>query len=95
MPTVHLPPITDAHRRAAFALLAMPGWSYAAALRDPLRAKLIECRAAQLRTREWQAQHRQATECVRRLDPATGQWRTQRVAGAWVEAQQSISTTTD
>jgi len=94
MPTVHLPPISDAHRRAAFAMLAMPGWSYAAALRDPLRAKLIECRAAQLRTREWQAQHSQATECVRRIDPITGRWCTQRVAGAWVDSQPSLSPTT-
>ena len=58
---------------------------------DPLRAKLIECRAAQLRTREWRAQHRQATACVRRIDPITGRWCTQRVAGTWVDQQPTLT----
>lgn len=93
MPTIELPPVTEAHRRAAFASLAMPGWTFDAALRDPLRAQVIECRAAQLRTREWQAANDRETVCVRRLNPITGQWHTQRVAGDYTRQQSCLDDT--
>lgn len=84
MTTPALPEITDAHRRAAFELLAMRGWTFEAAMQDDTRRRVIECRAATLRTRKWRAQHTQAMRPVRRLDPTTGQWRTQRVPGDWI-----------
>lgn len=78
-----LPPPTDAHRRAAFERLAMRGWTFAAACADPLRQRVIEALAAQIRTAEWKAWHARRPRPVRRFDPATGRWRTQRVPGAY------------
>lgn len=83
MPMPDLPPVTDAHRAAAFERLAMRGWTLDAALADPLRRRVIEALAHQLRTAEWKAQHAQRTRLVRRLQPASGRWCTQRVAGDW------------
>lgn len=40
------------------------------------------------------AQQRRATRCVRRLDPATGRWCTQRVPGEWEADQAAIPITT-
>ena len=90
MPTPDLGPVTDAHRRAAFARLALRGLSFEAAMAIDSHRRVIEAYARQLRTREWQAQHRQATRCVRRLDPATGRWYTQRVPGEWEADQAAI-----
>lgn len=78
-----LPPVTDAHRAAAFDRLALRGWALAAAMQDPLRRRVIEALAHQLRTAEWKAQHAQRTRVVRRVQPATGRWCSQRVAGEW------------
>ena len=94
MPTPDLGPVTDAHRRAAFARLALRGLSFEAAMAIDGHRRVIEAYAHQLRTREWQAQHRQATRCVRRLDPATGRWCTQRVPGEWEADQAAIPITT-
>lgn len=55
-----MPYVTAEHRRAAFKLLAMPGWTYERAMQDPLRRKLIECCAAHVRTRELQAERQRA-----------------------------------
>ncbi len=85
-----MPPVTDTHRQAAFARLAMRGWTYTAAMQDPLRARVIEALAHQLRTAEWKAQHAQRTRLVRRLQPASGRWCTQRVAGDWDETQPEL-----
>ena len=76
-----LPPITDAHRQQALELMSWRGWTLAAALADPIRSRVLECRAAAIRTREWQAAHARETRRVRRCDPVTGAWSTQRVAG--------------
>ena len=85
MLTPAMGPVTDAHRRAAFERLAMRGWTYEAAMADDTRRRVIESCAAQLRKREWQACHAQSTQCVRRLDPATGRWCSQRVPGPWTD----------
>lgn len=89
-PTLH--PVTDAHRAAAFERLALRGWTLPAALQDPLRRRVIEALAHQIRTAEWKAQHAQRTRTVRRLQPASGRWCTQRVAGDWDDQQQTICT---
>lgn len=71
-----LPPVTDEHRRAAFTRMHWAGWSYEQAMADTLRARLVECRAHQLRKQQWQQQARQqrsawpttaptATDCKR------------------------------
>lgn len=90
--TATLPPVTDAHRQAAFARLHLRGWTFAAAMQDPLRARVINAMAAQQRTAEWRAQHTRSTRLVRRLQPASGRWCTQRVAGDWDDQQQTICT---
>lgn len=81
MPTITLPPITDAHRLAAFTAMHWPGWTYEAAMRFDMRRKLIEARASGMRTAEYKAQHPRGPEVVRRYNPATGQWCCQLVAG--------------
>jgi len=49
-----LPPVTDAHLQAAYTAMRWYGWSYTAAMRDPVLRKLVECRAATMRTAEWE-----------------------------------------
>ena len=59
MPAIELPPVTDAHRRAAFALFGWPGVTFEQAMAVDLRRRLIEARAHGLRMREHQAQQRE------------------------------------
>ena len=47
-----LPPVTAAHRRAAFELLAIKDTTFTQALRDPLKRRLIEACAKTIRNRE-------------------------------------------
>lgn len=56
--TEPLPPVTDEHRRQAFALFKWPGVTFEQAMRVDLRARLIEACAHGIRTREWQAARR-------------------------------------
>ena len=60
MPTIELPPVTDEHRRAAFALFHWPDVTYEQAMRVDLRRRLIEACAHGIRTREHQARQRDA-----------------------------------
>ena len=85
MPTTDLPPVTDAHRRQAWALNAhkWPGVTFEEALRVDIRKKLIEARAHQLRTREALAAQHRPRQCVRRINAATGAWATQIVLGPY------------
>lgn len=78
-----LPPVTDAHRRYAFGAMQVHRLSFDAAMQHPTWSKVIECAAARLRTKEWQAQHARGVELVKRLDPITGRWVTQRVPGRY------------
>lgn len=55
-----LPPVTDEHRRAAWQAMHWAGWTFEAAMADTLRARLVECRAHQLRKQQWQQQARPA-----------------------------------
>lgn len=60
MPTIELPPVTDAHRRQAFALFKWPGITFEQAMAVDLRRRLIEAYAHGIRTREYQASQRDA-----------------------------------
>lgn len=82
-----LPPVTDAHRQAAFESLAFRCCAtLAEALADPVRAKVVEARAHALRKAEWQrTQATRTTTLARRIDPATGTWCTQRVPTGWAD----------
>lgn len=82
-----LPAVTEAHRLAAFEAMCWPGWTYEAALAYDLRRRLIECRAAQIRTREYLATHARSVVSVKRLKlGADGQprWCTQMAPGPLV-----------
>ena len=52
MPTIELPPVTDAHRRQAFATQRWPGITYEQAMAVDIRRKIIEVCAHVLRTRQ-------------------------------------------
>ena len=83
--TTTLPPITDAHRQQALELMSWRGWTLAAALADPIRSRVLECRAAAIRTREWQA-------AVEQRATATGGWRAPTL---WSTELEAISTLVD
>jgi hypothetical protein len=86
-PCPDLPPVTDAHRAAAFESLRFRCCAtLAEALADPVRARVVEARAHALRTAEWKrTQATRTTTLARRIDPTTGTWRTQRVATGWAD----------
>lgn len=52
-----MPPVTEEHRRRAFADLRLAGTTFEQAMQDDTRRRVIEARAAQLRKREWQARN--------------------------------------
>lgn len=87
-----LPPVTEAHRLAAFESLRMKNATYEAAMRDTVLRKIIDTRAATLRTREFneanQASQRLVKRC-RTLPDGTERWATQRVPGP-VTAQAAL-----
>lgn len=88
-----LPPVTDAHRQAAFVAMGWRGWTYTAALADPTRSRVLECRAAQIRTQEWVATQQRTVLPVRRCRPGVDghpvRWCTQIVAGTFEPRRQS------
>lgn len=53
-PAKPLPPVTDEHRRRAFALFCWPGVTFEAAMAVDMRRRLIEARAAHIRKQDQQ-----------------------------------------
>lgn len=41
--------LTEQHRRAAFEAMAWLGWTFEAAMQDPVRSRLVQLRAQQMR----------------------------------------------
>lgn len=82
-----MPPVTMEHLRAAFELMAWRGWTFEAAMADPIRSRVLRARAAHLRTQEYQRTHRRVVEAVRRYNPRDDRWCTQRVAGRFDDNQ--------
>lgn len=85
-------PLAPEHLRAAFEAMHWMGWTYEAAMADPVRSRLVQWRACQLRRREQEATTQPTTQCVRRvvLD-ASGNaagWRTQQAPGPRADAPQ-------
>ncbi len=62
-----MPPVTNAHRHAAFEAMHWKGWTYEQAMQFDMRRRLIECRAAALRKAEWEASTKRTTVPVRRV----------------------------
>ncbi len=83
MPT---PELTPEQLQAAFAAFCWKGWTFEAAMADPLRSRLLKARAADMRTKRLKAQLPPAFAYVRRVDPATGRWTSQRVPVRWPPA---------
>jgi len=69
MTRADLPPVTQAQLQAAFVAMRWPGWSYAAAMADPMRSRLVRARAASMRTAQWMAEQRRTVVPVRRCRP--------------------------
>lgn len=90
MNALGMPDVTDAHRRAAWALMAWHGWSYDASRADAVRRQILEARAKQLRTREWHAGVMTSTVNIKRVvlgpDGQPLRWLTQRAPGPLVAA---------
>ncbi len=72
-------PLTTEQLHAAFEAFAWVGWTFDAAMADPLRARLVRARACQLRTREYERTHTRQWATVRRFDPARQRYVSQRV----------------
>jgi len=87
-----LPPVLDAHRQAAFAAMAWAGLTFEQAMAHPVKSRVIECRAAQLRTQEWERTTKRTVIPVRRVrlgaDGHPMGWCTQMAPGARVSAPQ-------
>lgn len=85
-----LPPVTQHHLLHAYAIISPIGVSFEAAMQLPECAtlrKVIECKAAMLRTEAWKAAQRQVIVPVRRVRlGADGQpvgWCTQMTRGPY------------
>jgi len=90
--TTDLPAVTDAHRQAAFTAMRWVGWTYTSAMADGTLRRLIECRAAQMRTQEWERTTKRTVVPVRRVrlgaDGHPVGWCTQMVPGPRVATPQ-------
>jgi hypothetical protein len=86
------PPPTCQQMRQAFEALAVRSpdlqrMTFAEALAHDVWAKVIACKARALRAEQYRATTTRRVRLVRRYNPATGTWVTQRVAGAFDESQ--------
>lgn len=81
-----LPPVTDAHRLAAFAAMHWGAMTYEAAIKFDTRRRVIECRAHHIRTQEWiRTQERTVApvlRCIAGVDGHPLKWTTQLTPGA-------------
>lgn len=88
-----LPPVTDAHRQAAFAAMHWAGFTYTQAMACPVKSRVVECRAAQIRTQEWERTTKRTVVPVRRVrlgaDGHPMGWCTQMAPGARVSTPQN------
>jgi hypothetical protein len=80
-----MPPVTDAHRRAAFEAMHWTGWKFEAAMQFDMRRRFIEARAHAIRTAEWEKTTQRRVVPVRRVrlgaDGHPVSWCTQLVLG--------------
>lgn len=73
-------PLTPEQMQAAFEAFAWVGWTFDAAMADPVRARLVRARACQMRTREYERTRARQWATVRRFDPAHNRYVSQRVS---------------
>jgi hypothetical protein len=88
-----LPPVTDANRRQAFMVIAPKGRNYTAAMADPVLRRVIEAKAACIRTEYWQRTQMRSMVPVKRVrlgsDGHPMGWCTQMATGPLVPRQQA------
>ena len=89
-------PPTCAQLQAAFEALAvrdhnLARMGYAQAMAHDVWARVIDCKARAMRAAQYRATTTRRVRLVRRFNPATGTWHTQRVAGAFDESQPLIA----
>lgn len=87
-----MPPITDAHLRAAFVRVALKGWTFDAAMADPVRRHVIVACAHAIRTTEWERTQKRTVVPVKRVrmgsDGFPVSWCTQMASGPLVALSQ-------
>lgn len=87
-----MPPVTDAHRQRAFALLSIPHMNFTQAMAEDSRRRVIEACATHLRTQDWKREHVRTVEPVKRLrlglDGHPMSWCTQMAPGVWAPIRQ-------
>ncbi|TXH90328.1 MAG: hypothetical protein E6Q78_05135 [Rhodoferax sp.] len=97
MPKTHadLPPVTLQHRMHAYLVIRPIGVSFEAAMNHPRHAalrKVIECKAALIRTEAWKAVHQRVVTPVRRVRLGTDGhpvgWATQMVMAGFEPIKQ-------
>lgn len=90
-----MPPVTEAHRRRAYAIVNPKGLSYEQAMTHPhawVTCRVIEVLAHKLRTDEWLRTQQRTVVPVKRCTPGLDghpmRWATQMARGAWAPVQQ-------
>lgn len=80
-----IPPISDADLHQAFEGMGWNGWTFAAAMADPFRSRVLKARASDLRTKRWLKSQRRTVVPVKRVrlgvDGHPVGWATQLVMG--------------
>lgn len=77
--------------RAAFEAMAWRDCTFEAAMRDAIRGRIVRARAAQLRAQHIQRTTTRTVRLVKRCNPVTGAWCTQRVPGPIDPHQQRLT----
>jgi hypothetical protein len=88
-------PPTCEQLRQAYELMAarnheLHSMTFAQAMAHDVWARVIDCRARAIRAAQYRATTTRRVRLVRRFNPASGTWHTQRVAGAFDESQPLI-----
>lgn len=90
---MQMQPITTEHLRMAFERVALQGWTYDAAMNDPVRRHVIVACAHAIRTSEWERTQHRTVEPVRRIklgcDGHPVGWCTQMAQGPLAPATQA------
>ena len=88
LPAAEMPPITEHQLRTAFHKLHWTHLTYDQVMADPIRSKVVQVCAHQLRREEWEQTHTRTVEPVIRCRPGTDghpvKWSTQMAMGPWV-----------
>lgn len=91
-PPADLPPVTEEHLRAAFVAMRWVGARYDYSMAIPFLRKQVECRAAIMRTAEWERTTKRTVVPVKRVrlgvDGHPIGWCTQMVPGPRVDVRQ-------